>query len=255
MNKFLNTIIESPLIKIPITLISYSFYAIIIGLSLVPSIYLIIIGINNFIIPINNIFTLMDLKKVIFFTFIVGASIYLYFITGIIVIGIVVRILSLGIKPGKYDAKSITMIRWLIYSGIFMIAVKTILPFTAMTFFSQLFFKILGCKIGKNVYINTPNLDDPQFLEIGNNVVIGGLTIISCHTFEGNKLILGRIKIGNNTLIGTNCYIMPDVTIGNNCNIGMYSYIRKNQNIPDRSYMSALSALPIRKIIKLERGD
>lgn len=254
MNKLINVLIKSPLIKITITLITYFFYAFIIGLSLLPSIYLIIAGINNFIIPIDNIFSLISLKKIIIFSFIAGASIYLYFITGIIIIGIIVRIISFGIKPGKYNAASLTMIRWLIYSGIFMIAVKTILPFTAMTFFAELFFRILGCKIGKNVYINTPNLNDPQFLQIGNNVVIGGLTNISCHTFEGNKLVLGKIKIGSNTLIGTNCYIMPDVTIGNYCNIGMYAYVRKNRIIPDKTYLSALSALPVRKIIKLERG-
>ena len=98
--------------------------------------------------------------------------------------------------------------------------------------------------MGKDVYINTPNFNDPQFLELGDNVVIGGFTNISCYIFEGNKLILDKIKIGNNTLVGTNCYIMPEVTIG------MYSYIRKNQIIPDKSYLSTLSALPVRKIIK-----
>ena len=99
--------------------------------------------------------------------------------------------------------------------------------------------------MGKNGYINTPNLNDPQFLELGDNAVIGGLSNISYHIFEGNKLILDKIKTGNNTLVGTNCYIMTEDTIGNNCNIGKYSYIRKNQIISDKSYLSAFLALPV----------
>ena len=97
--------------------------------------------------------------------------------------------------------------------------------------FSKMFYRILGAKIGKNTFINTKGLHDAYLLEIGDNVVIGGETNISCHIFEGNELILGKIKIGSNTLIGTNCYIMPDVTIGERCSIGLYSYIRKKRKI------------------------
>jgi hypothetical protein len=252
---FSDILLNSAVVQIPITLITYAFYASIIGLCLVPGIMLIFWGVKTFLFSIAVLFAVNTIINIFIFALILGASLYLYFITGIFVMGIFIRILSLGIKPGKYSSTSLTMLRWLIYSGIFMIVVKTILPLTAMTFFSKMFFKILGCKMGKNVYINTPNLNDPQFLELGSNVVIGGLTNISCHTFEGNNLVLGKIKIGDNTLIGTNCYIMPNVKIGNYCNIGMYSYIRKGQEIPDKTFISAIAGLPIKRVVKLERGD
>jgi hypothetical protein len=255
MKNTFGNIMNSAIVQIPLTLITYSFYASIIGLCLIPGIIMILWGIQTFLLTINILFSINAFFNILLFALVLGAAIYVYFITGIFVMGAFIRIISLGIKPGKYDTASLTMIRWLIYSGIFMIVVKTILPLTAMTFFSKMFFKILGCKMGKNVYINTPNLNDPQFLELGNNVVIGGLTNISCHTFEGNRLVLGKIKIGDNTLIGTNCYIMPDVKIGSYCNIGMYSYLRKGQEIQDKTFISAIAGLPIKRVIKLERGD
>jgi len=251
MNKILKSLLDSPIIQIPITLIVYAFYASIIGFCISPSIFLIIFGINKFIIGIN-LFTPNGIINILIFSLLIGVSIYIYFIFGIIIMGVMIKIISLGIKEGKHDMMSFTMFRWLIYSGIFMIVVNTILPLNRMTFFSTLFFRIIGCKIGKNVYIDTPNLNDPMFLEMGNNVVVGGLTNISCHIFENNKLVLGKIKIGDNTLIGTNCYILPNVTIGKNCNIGMYSFIRKNKEIPDGAVISAISGMPLKKVIKFE---
>ena len=79
-----------------------------------------------------------------------------------------------------------------------------------------MFYILLGAKIGKNVFINTPKLSDAYLLELGDNVVIGGDSAITCHIFEGNSLILGKIKIGSNSLIGAESYIMPGVTIGEN---------------------------------------
>ena len=59
---------------------------------------MIIIGLNNFVFPVNNIFKLIELKKIIGFALIFDISIYLYFISGIIIMGILIRIVSLGIK-------------------------------------------------------------------------------------------------------------------------------------------------------------
>jgi len=92
-------------------------------------------------------------------------------------------------------------------------------------------------------------------MEISDNVVIGGKSDISCHTFEKGFLLLQSVKIGANTLIGQQCYVSPGVTIGNNCVIGQYSFIRKNKIIPDNSVIAALGGLPIREITRLEKGS
>ena len=96
MSYFINTLFDSPIIQIII--IIYTFYAAIIGLCIASSTYLIIIGLNNFVFPVNNIFKLIELKKIIGFALIFDISIYLYFISGIIIMGILIRIVSLGIK-------------------------------------------------------------------------------------------------------------------------------------------------------------
>ena len=175
----------------------------------------------------------------------------MFFIVALIVFGIIERILTIGFKPGRYNPESFTFGRWLIYSGLHVIVLNMILPFVSGTMWNRLYYRIMGAKIGKNVFINTPKLADSYLLEIGDNVIIGGDASINCHIFEGNQLTLGKVKIGNNTLIGANSYIMPGATIGNKCNIGIKAIIRKNKTIPDESIILGFPGTPARKVVEI----
>jgi len=198
---------------------------------------------------------LTEILNFILFVILIGISVYLFFITALFVFGIVERILVIGFKPGRYSTSSLLFIRWLIYSGLHTFLLHFVLPYTTGTCWSRMFYRLLGCKLGKNVFINTNGLHDAYLLEIGDNVVIGGKTDISCHIFEGNELILGKVKIGSDTLIGTGCYIMPGAEIGNHCNIGIYSYVRKKKKIEDNSMIMAIPGIPAKKVVEIIKSS
>lgn len=250
----LKKLFDSFILQIPATLIVYTFYGLILGISLAPSGYLMLSVIRRYGFSLVNGNGSDMINSLIIICFAAGVSVFLFFITGLLVMGISIRILSWGIKPGVYDVATLTVFRWLIFSGIYTMAVTLILPVIPMTFFALLFFKIIGCKIGKNTRINTFILNDAYLLEIGDNVVVGGQTDISCHLFENGKLILQPIKIGDNTLIGAHCYISPGVTIGKNCLIGLNSYIRRGKTIPDNTKLTSVGAVNFQTAGKLEKG-
>ncbi len=246
-------IAESTPVQIVLTLLVYALYAFILGLSLTPAVYLVLYSFNWLIRP-EILSGTLTLRNVLLFSLVLGGAFYIFFFSGVIVMSMAIRLLSLGIKPGKYPAMSITTLRWLIYSGIYTLAIRLILPLIPMTFFTNLFFRIMGCKMGKNVKLNTWNLNDAYLLELGDNVIVGGATDISCHIFENYQLILKPIKIGENTLIGAHCYISPGVIIGKNCTIGLNSFIRQDKVIPDNTKLTSVSSLNMRDAYRIERG-
>ncbi len=250
----LKKLADSSLLQVPVTLVVYTFYGLILGISLVPSGYLILTAINRYGPNLTAKSGYIVIENLILICLSAGLALFLFFITGLIVMGTIIRFLSLGIKPGSYSTATPTVFRWLIFSGIYTMAVTIILPVIPMTFFALLFFKIIGAKIGKNCQINTYMLNDAYLLEIEDNVIVGGQTDISCHIFENNKLILKRIKIGSGTMIGAHCYISPGVTIGKNCVIGLNSYIRKDNNIPDNTRVTSVGAVSFKTAGKLEKG-
>jgi acetyltransferase-like isoleucine patch superfamily enzyme len=247
MKKAVEFLASSPLTQVVVTLLIYVLYGVVMGIALVPSVYLLWRAWGVFM-------THPSIIGVLAFSVCCGLAVFLYFIAGTLVMGCAVRALSLGIQPGRYPFVSLTMVRWLIYSGIYNLAGTTIFTFVPMSFLTNIFFMILGAKLGKNVQINTWFLNDAYLLELGDNVVIGGKTDVSCHTVEPGKLILQRVKIGSDTLVGQHCYISPGVTIGRRCVIGQYAFIRKNAEIPDRTIISAIAGMPIRQVAKIEKA-
>ncbi len=248
MKQILAIVAESEIIKAVLTSIVYAGNAVVVGVSLIPSVYLAGYAWERTMAQLSPV-------NVIVFSLACGGAVYLYFVTGSLVMSSLIRVISWGIKPGRYPVQSITVLRWLVYSGIYHIAGKTILDYLPMSFLGVLFFRIVGAKIGKNSAINTWYLNDAFLMEIGDNVVIGGKSDISCHTFEKGCLLLQPVKIGSDTLIGQQCYISPGVTIGRRCVIGQYSFIRKNKTLPDKSVIAALGGLPIRAISRLEKTE
>jgi acetyltransferase-like isoleucine patch superfamily enzyme len=269
MGKALDRVSESAILQLAITLVTYAFYACIIGLSLGPSIAFLAWAWKTIIATGSAHGFAAAVGAAlgggagakgpgfwswVLFSLCAGGSIYLYFITGILVMGLAIRALSLGIKPGIYPDASPTMLRWLIYSGIYTIARATILPMVPMTWFSNLFYKLLGCKMGKHVFLNTWTLNDAYLIELGDDVTVGGGAELSCHLYEKGRLVLDRIRIGEGSLVGANCYISPGVTIGKKCVVGLGSVLRRGKTIPDGVHYTSLAGLPVREMARIEKS-
>jgi len=248
MKRPLSLLANSELVSAAATCFIYLFYAIVLGASLFPSICLLALC-NQRLSP------LWSARSLAFFSLGCGCAIMVFFVSGTVVLSVAIRILSFGIKPGKYPMVSVTMVRWLVYSGLYNLAGRLILTNVPMSFLLNLFFRIIGARIGKHVQLNSWFLNDAYLLTIGDNVVIGGKTDISCHTFEKGFLILKNVTIGSGTLIGQRCYVSPGVTIGDHCIIGQYAFIRKNTVVPDRTTLSAIAGLPVRTVARIEKSE
>jgi acetyltransferase-like isoleucine patch superfamily enzyme len=254
MQKALLRIAGSSPAQFLVNILLYAIYAAVLGVSLAPSAGILAWAFS----AIPGAFgpaIAEAAARVLLLGLSMGVAYFVYLMWGSIVQAVVIRLFSSGIEPGIYPMVSSTCLRWIVYSGVFTISVRTILPVTVMSFFCKLFFRIVGARIGKNVYINTPNLNDAQFLTLDDDVVVGGASDLSCHTFEGDKLILGRIRIGRGSVIGAHAYVFPGVTIGKRCSIGVYTVIRKNREIPDGSVVGIPSGMPMRSVARIEREN
>ena len=97
-----------------------------------------------------------------------------------------------------------------------------------------------GAIVGDNVklYCFECNSKDATCLEIGNNVTLTGVQVLthdaSLELFTENRATkVGRVVIGNNVFVGIRSIILPNVHIGNNVIIGAGSVV--SSDIPDDS--------------------
>jgi hypothetical protein len=154
-----------------------------------------------------------------------------YFLFGILLIfssSLTQIILGLKVKEGIYPVGSLTMLRWMM-SGALTITVRAFfMDFILLTPFSALFYRLMGAKLGMNVQINSNRVGDIPLLEIGDNSVIGGNATVICHLFEKKGLVIKKVKIGRNVIIGLNSIIMPGAQIGDNVVVAAGAVVPKD---------------------------
>lgn len=96
-----------------------------------------------------------------------------------------------------------TYLFWLLYSSPFVLLKK----FFTFTFF--------GIQIGKKSII-AQSWISPEFVSIGDNVIIGQSAAIFSYQIQGDKLLVATVQIGHNVRIGPQVIILPGTVIGNN---------------------------------------
>ena len=139
---------------------------------------------------------------------------------------------------------STTTIRWAI-CGLLHRSTQPFLVHVVPSFFANAYYRLGGCKIGKNVNINSVKINDPSLVELGDNVVVGGGATMNGHLVEKGNIVLERITVGKNSTVGANTMVGPGAKIGENCVLGNRAVLPKRKSIPDGEIWVGIPARPI----------
>jgi len=97
--------------------------------------------------------------------------------------------------------------------------------------------RFFGVRIGKKTICDTCWISS-EFVNIGNNVIIGmGSTLLS-FGIEQDKFILKRIQVEDNVLIGAKCVLLPGTIIKKDSKLSAHSYTKFDDILKDNSIYS-----------------
>lgn len=158
-----------------------------------------------------------------------------YFVYGIVLIFVVPAmnwVLRIRLKRWRGSFYSSEGLRWYLHNGLTYLVRYTFLPIVTPTPLTNLFYRLMGMKLGKDVLINTEYISDPCLIEVGDDVVIGGAATIIAHYAVGKFLIVSPVKIGRGVTIGLRATIMAGVNIGEKAIILPNSVLLPNTHVP-----------------------
>ncbi|MFA5147705.1 MAG: DapH/DapD/GlmU-related protein [Candidatus Omnitrophota bacterium] len=180
---------------------------------------------------------------------------FLFGLTLIFLVGIVRTVLRIRLKEGDHPIFSAETFKWAFISALYLLVNFTFIDFILLTPFANIFLRMLGVKLGKNVQINSKYIFDATLLEIGDNTVIGGGAIIIGHIVERGTLKLRKVRIGRNVTIGSHSTIMPGCEIGDHAIIGASAVLRKGTKVEPRDIYYGIPAESIRNRHKERKED
>lgn len=146
------------------------------------------------------------------------------------------------LKPYRGSAVSITALRWYVHCTMTLIVRYSFLEFVTPSAFSQLYYRLMGMRIGRNVTLNSTAIADPSLIELEDHVTIGGSANILAHYAQGGYLVIAPVKIGAGATIGMRAVIMGGVEVGKKSKVLAGSFVLPNTKIPDGETWAGIPA-------------
>ena len=146
---------------------------------------------------------------------------------GIAIVG--KRLLTGRLEPGRYPLWGMTYFRFWLSEKLVVLAPIRLLHGTPWL---NAYLRLLGAKIGQDVFIDSLVVTAPELLEIEETADLGANLIISNARVEGGELIVGRVRIGAGACVESNCVLENDTHVGPGAHLGPMSSLAAGRHIP-----------------------
>jgi non-ribosomal peptide synthetase-like protein len=94
------------------------------------------------------------------------------------------------------------------------------------------FFRLLGCKIGKQVYMETTALTEFDLIEVGDGVALNQDCTLQTHLFEDRIMKMSHIRIGKHCTVGARSIVLYDSAMEDGSHLGDLSLLMKGESLP-----------------------
>ena len=159
----------------------------------------------------------------------------------LIMLSIVVKWCVIGrFKEGRYPLWGWYYFRfWLVKKLVDLAPIN----FISGTPFINVYFRLMGTKIGKGVYLGSDRIRIFDLIKIGDHSSISRQANLPGYYVQNGELIIGRINIGTNCFIGACSVISEDSGLKNNSSLGELSLLRSGEYIPENEFWQGSPAV------------
>jgi|TARA_B100001540_G_scaffold83535_2_gene75204 acetyltransferase-like isoleucine patch superfamily enzyme len=178
-----------------------------------------------------------------------GIGALLWCIIDLIIVGILGMIIRPKLDDAREPTESMLTIRWGVFSVFHRLAQPS-LKWMVPSFVGNIYYSMMGCKVGRGAQINSSFVNDCFMVEIGDRTIIGGDATINGHLFERDGIHLSKVKIGKKVVIGAGSQINPGCVIGDGSVVASRAVLPKFTNIPPKEIWGGIPAKFIKKIEK-----
>jgi non-ribosomal peptide synthetase-like protein len=94
------------------------------------------------------------------------------------------------------------------------------------------YFRLLGAKIGRRVYMETTDFSEFDLVTIGDEVVLNADCTMQTHLFEDRVMKNGTIQIAARCRVGSGALVLYDTKMEGDASLGELSLLMKGETLP-----------------------
>jgi non-ribosomal peptide synthetase-like protein len=143
---------------------------------------------------------------------------------------LLVRPLTMGIRPGRYRLWGPTYLR--LWAADLLLAVGA-LPVVSGSPLMPAYLRLLGAKVGRHTMIATSTVGLPKLLEIGDDAAVGYGVALRPWRVEDGWVMVAPIRIGPDTFVGANAVLEPGCSVGERAALSEQSVLADGQHVPE----------------------
>jgi len=106
------------------------------------------------------------------------------------------------------------------------------------------YFRLLGAKIGRRVYMETTDLSEFDLARIGGEAALNADCTIQTHLFEDRVMKMSTIQIGPRASVGAGSLVLYDTVLAEGAALGDLSLLMKGETLPAWSRWEGIPAQP-----------
>jgi len=146
----------------------------------------------------------------------------------------VIKWLLLGnIKEGKYAVNSLFYYKKWFFDQLMKLSLQVIGTLYT-TLYLQLWFKLLGVKMGRRVEISTVEFISPDLLVTGDECFLADSVSVGASYVRNGYIEIAKTYIGNRTFVGNSAVLSPKSRLGDDVLVGVLSKM-KEEDLPAKN--------------------
>jgi non-ribosomal peptide synthetase-like protein len=106
------------------------------------------------------------------------------------------------------------------------------------------YFRLLGAKIGRRVYMETADFTEFDLVTIGDEAALNANCTIQTHLFEDRVMKMSTVQIGPRARVGAGTLVLYDTVLGEGAALGDLSLLMKGETLPPSSRWEGIPAQP-----------
>ena len=105
--------------------------------------------------------------------------------------------------------------------------------------------RLLGCHIGRGVYLDTTDLTEFDCVHIGEHSELNALCCPQTHLFEDRVMKIDRVRIGARVCLGPRSSVLYSAEVGDDAQLGPLTLVMKGERLPAGSRWHGCPALAL----------